>query len=219
MRYKFYREHKYVSAALNDLERLIAKTDFRHHTEVENVEKEFNLLIGMLKGHAEYEDKTFHKLLYDKGSSVYKDIEKEHEHMDESIAHLQTMLKTIRAATQEEELIELGYQFYLWYRKFVGDNLLHLHEEETIILLELQRLYDDETLRRVEFPTYQSMSVDELTDMLQVLLPHMNPSDRLVFLTDIKDAVPDKFILIWESIQLILAPYERIQLMKQLPIK
>jgi len=28
MRYQFYREHKYVSSALNDLERLIARTDF-----------------------------------------------------------------------------------------------------------------------------------------------------------------------------------------------
>lgn len=219
MRYKFYREHKYVSAALNDLERLIAKTDFRQHTEIENIEKEFNLLITMLKGHAQYEDQTLHKLLQNKASAVYKDIEKEHKHMDETIANLQTMLKNTRAATEEEKQIELGDQFYLWYRKFVGDNLIHLHEEETVILPELQRLYDDETLRAVEFPTYSCMSVDQLVDMIQVLFPHMNPIDRLAFLTDIKDSVPDKFIQAWQNIQAILAPYERIQLIKQLKIR
>ena len=63
MRYKFYREHKYVSAAVNDLERLIAKTDFRASSEVEKIKKEFDALVQMLKGHAHYENETLHELL------------------------------------------------------------------------------------------------------------------------------------------------------------
>lgn len=59
---------------------------------------------------------------------------------DEQLKDLESRLnKVIESATAEEQL-ELGYQFYQWYRKFVGGNLLHLHEEKTLILTELQRL-------------------------------------------------------------------------------
>lgn len=43
MRYQFYREHKYVSSALNDLERMIAKTDFRKAQEVVSVNEAFSV--------------------------------------------------------------------------------------------------------------------------------------------------------------------------------
>jgi len=85
-----------------------------------------------------------------------------------------------------EERIELGYQLYLWFRKFAGENLLPLHEEETVILPDLQRLYSDEELNQVEFESYRVMTPEDLIHMMQVLFPHMNPEDRLAFLTDIK---------------------------------
>ena len=69
--------------------------------------------------------------------------------------------KVIESSTAEEQ-IELGYQFYLWYRKFAGDNLLHLHGEETVILPELQRLYSDAELSTVEFGSYRMMTPEDL---------------------------------------------------------
>lgn len=41
MRYKFYRERKYVSFLLHEVERLVAKTDFRTASQVHRVQKEF----------------------------------------------------------------------------------------------------------------------------------------------------------------------------------
>jgi hypothetical protein len=38
------------------------------------------------------------------------------------------------------------------------------------------------------------MTSDEMKEMLQVLFPHMNPSDKYAFLTDIKLAQPKKFL-------------------------
>lgn len=218
MRYKFYREHKYVSAAFNDLERLVAKTDFRVSAEVEKVRQEFDALIQMLKGHAAYEESVLHELLRKRGSAVYREIEAEHGELDYVLADLERRLKLVMEATQEEEQIEQGYQFYLWFRKFVGDNLIHLHEEETIILPELQRLYSDEELKAVEPETYKKMTADELFQMTQHLFPHMNPSDREAFLTDIKDCEPEKFAITWQDVQRTLDPQERDALLKKLKI-
>lgn len=212
MRYKFYREHKYVSFALNDLERLIAKTDFRSPEDVAKIRDEFQSIVQMLKGHAHYEDTSLHSLLKKKASVVYQQIEQDHGQLDEQLHALQALLDAIDQAVGEENKVEAGYQFYLAYRKFVGDNLLHLHEEETIILPELQRLYTDQELREVEFKTYRIMTPEELIEMLEVLFPHMNPADRAVFLTDIKDCQPDKFAVVWPRIKSTLPEFEQISL-------
>jgi len=218
MRYKFYREHKYVSAAVNDVERLIAKTDFRVRAEVEKVKHEFDALVGMLKGHAHYENDALHSLLKKKNSAVYMQIEDDHKEYDETLANLDRLLTKAMESASEKEQVENGYQFYLWFRKFAGDNLLHLHEEETIILPELQRLYSDEELREVEAKTYKVMTAQELVEMMEVLFPHMNPSDHEAFLSDIKCCEPEKFAQAWVGIQARLEPRERDAVAKKLGI-
>lgn len=216
MRYKFYREHKYVSFMLNELERLTAKTDFRVPSQTEKVVQEFNSLAAMLEGHAEYENSALHELLKKKNSSVHAEIEDDHKHQDEQLADLRNKLNAILESADEKEQVELGYQFYLAYRKFVGDNLVHLHEEETIILPELQRLYSDEELKAVEAHTYGIMTPEQMVSMMDHLFPQMNPNDREAFLTDIKDSEPEKFVAAWNITKLKLEPEERESLEKKL---
>lgn len=192
MRYQFYREHKYVSAALNDLERQIAKTDFRNAQEVVSVKQSFQSLKEMLHAHAQYENEKLHGLLKGK-SHVYEHVEEDHAHQDEQLLHIQELIDQISKAITDDEKIADGYQLYLTYRKFVGENLLHLHEEETKILPELQRLYTDDELKQVEAKTYAIMSPEEMGEMLKVLFPHMNSLDKEAFLNDIRESEPYKF--------------------------
>lgn len=209
MRYQFYREHKYVSAALNDLERLIAKTDFRHSKEVISVSNAFHALAEMLEGHAQYENERLHVLLENRGSKIHEHAEVDHLHQDEQLLEIQEMINSILEASSEEEKISFGYRLYLTYRKFVADNLTHLHEEETMILPELQRLYTDEELKQVEAETYRIMTSEQMVQMVQVLFPHMNPLDRAAFLSDIHEAQPEKFIVAWQSIAPMLEKEEQ----------
>lgn len=216
MRYKFYREHKFVSAAVNDVERLVAVTNFDMPAEVEQVKQALDGLLAMLNGHAHYENETLHALLKAKESVVYTHVEATHEVYQKQLADLEQRLAKVTASTNKEEQIELGYQFYLWFRKFAGDNLLHLHEEETVILPELQRLYSDEELSKVEFKSYNVMTPKQMIEMMQVLFPHMNAMDHAVFLTDIKACDPEKFAIAWQGIKETLAPAERTMLEQKL---
>jgi hypothetical protein len=196
MRVKLYREHKYVSFALSELERLIAKTDFTDDAAIAHIQSKWQSLQEMLKGHAEHEEHNFHALLKKKGSIIHHDAQIDHEHQEETLQMIQSLLDGIKT---HPDPVEAGYQFYLAYRKFVGDNLLHLHEEETQLLPELQRLCTDEELRAIEHPTYEWMTPQEMAEMLQVLFPHMNFSDKCAFLMDIKLAQPRKFLTLWEQ--------------------
>ena len=205
MRVKLYREHKYVSFALSELERLIAKTDFTDNKAIAHIKSEWQRVKEMLEGHAYHEEHNFHALLERKGSTIHHEAHKDHEHQEETLKNLQRLLDSIMTSSDPEEA---GYQFYLVYRKFVGDNLLHLHEEETKLLPELQRLCTDEELRAIEHPAYELMTVEEMREMAQVLFPHMNFSDRCAFLTDIKLAQPKKFLELWKKADQFLGTEE-----------
>lgn len=195
MRVKLYREHKYVSFALTELERHIAKADFTDAAAVTQIQTEWKSLKEMLEGHAHHEEHNFHALLEKKGSTIHHAAHNDHEKQEDSLKTLQNLLNIVTISSNP---IEAGYQFYLAYRKFVGDNLLHLHEEETKLLPELQRLCTDEELRAIEHPTYELMTAEELIEMLQTLFPHMNFSDKCAFLHDIRLAQANKFVAIWK---------------------
>jgi hypothetical protein len=211
MRVKLYREHKYVSFALSELERLIAKTDFTDDAAIVHIQSEWRRIREMLEGHAYHEEHHFHALLEKKGSTIHNDANNDHEHQEETFMNLQHLLDGVETSPDR---VEAGYQFYLAYRKFVGDNLLHLHEEETKLLPELQKLCTDEELRAIEHPIYNVMTVEEMMEMVQVLFPHMNFSDKCAFLTDIKLAEPQKFLQLWDKADCFLTAEEvkKIQL-------
>ena len=211
MRYQFYREHKYVSAALNDVERLIARTDFRQPEAVQKVAEDFEALTQMLHGHAQYENERLHTLLQKKNSTAFVHAAQDHAHQDKQILEIQHLIEQVAHAEIEEEKITKGYQLYLTYRKFVAENLLHLHEEETEILPELQRLYTDEELQQVEALTYRMMTPEEIVHMIKVLFPYMNPTDQKAVLEDIKKLAPEKFERAWAQIKPLLADQEPIE--------
>lgn len=202
MRYRLYREHKYVCAALNDLERQIATADFADDHECEGVQATFEEVAELLKGHAQYENERIHPLLDAKGSTVHHHAANDHGQMKSQVAQIRSLLDRMGGAS-EEERVELGYQLYLAYRKFVADNLLHLHEEETVLLPELQRLYKDEELRQVEAKTYEEITPDQMVEMVEELAPHMNRWDLAAILADIQALAPDKYATLIDRLSAI----------------
>lgn len=200
MRYRFYREHKYVSYVLSELEKLIAKTDFRDADQIQTVKNELDNAEALMTGHATWEESSIHELLRKKQSSVHIAIEADHKEHAEKFKTLKTILTAITVCSYEHEKIHQGYTLYLTYRQFVADNLSHLYDEETIIMPELQQLYSDDELRAIEFATYAHMTPAEMIDMMEVLFPHINASDREFILADIRDAEPEKFAMVRERI-------------------
>jgi hypothetical protein len=200
MRYRFYREHKYVSYRVSELEKLIAKADFRNAAQINAVKNQLNDIEALMISHATWEESSIHVLLKKKNSSIHTQIEADHQEHIAQFKKLQEMINSISDCSSAEEKIDQGYMFYIAYRNFTGSNLKHLHDEETIIMPELQKLYSDDELRAIEFDTYAHMTSEQMIEMMEVLFPHMNSSDREFFLKDIYDAEPEKFSAAWNGI-------------------
>lgn len=195
-RYRFYRVHKFVIAFINDITRMIAKTDFCDHDHIQKLKHRIEALIPLLQTHAEHEDAVFHSLLEVKGSTVHKSIADDHQKHASIFENWMKSLEEILKSHDPEGKKQQGYEFYLAFREFEANNLIHLNNEENLIMPELQRLYSDSELKAVTEKTYQKneMTPEAMVGMMKAIFPYMDRHDRLVFLDDIYQATPDKFI-------------------------
>jgi iron-sulfur cluster repair protein YtfE (RIC family) len=209
MSYRLYREHKFVTFTLFQLEQLIAKTDFCSDAQVETVLRGLNDLTNMMIGHAEHEEAAIHPLLANKGSTSHHIVEADHKEHEETLQMLIVEASVVGDIPDPIECTETAYHFYLNYRLFVSEVLQHLYYEETQLLPELQRLYSAEELRNIEAPTYNEMAPEHMVDMINVLFPHMNVDDKQSFLNDIQKLEPEKFQVVWEAIAPQFNDFER----------
>lgn len=219
MRYRFFREHKYVSYMLSEFERKIAKTDFSSTPAVLALKEPLLALWEMMKGHAAYETEAIFSLLVNKGQTLHHDVEQDHLQHEKSFQEFMQGLDNIIEEEQKEERLALGYIFYLSYRFFVADNLRHLHMEEALIMPALQKLYTDEELSKVEARTYEHMSANQMIQMMEHLFPQMDINDKIFFLADIKKTQPDKFKHAFEGVLYLLTKEEQRAAALQLSIE
>ena len=201
-RYRFYRDHKFIIAFVNDTGRMIAKTNFCDHKQVQKLKERVDGLVTLLKGHAEYEDNIFHPLLDAKGSNVHETIAADHKNNDAVFATWEKALKEIYELEDTDEKKQRGYEFYLAFREFEANTLIHLNNEENLIMPELQRFYSDDELKAVEANIYRKdeMTPDAMVRMMSTLFPYMDENDHLVFLNGIRDATPDKFAEVFRGV-------------------
>lgn len=200
MRYRFYRVHKYVCFELSEFERAAAKTDFVDLKACEVLKEKWINLALLLKHHAEYEDNHIHDLLRQKMSQLQLTTEKDHQEHEQASNNLINQLNHIAMLQDPAERLIKGYEFYLAYRLFYSEMLKHLYEEEKTLLPELQALYSDNELAKLQAKTYQKMTPDDMLGMLNVLFPHANPEDMRFFANEMKAAVPEKFEAVWEKL-------------------
>lgn len=200
MRYRFYRVHKYVCFELSEFERTSVRTDFLDLKACQTLKEKLISLTALLRHHAEYEDIHIHDLLRQKNSNLQLSIEQDHEEHEQALNSLANQLDHIMAIQDHAEKILLGNEFYLSYRLFYSDMLKHLYEEEKILLPELQALYSDKELAKLQAKTYQKMTPNDMLGMLNVLSPHANPEDMCFFVNEMKEAEPEKFKIVWEKL-------------------
>nr|QCC21372.1 hypothetical protein [Candidatus Endohaliclona renieramycinifaciens]QCC21388.1 hypothetical protein [Candidatus Endohaliclona renieramycinifaciens]QCC21404.1 hypothetical protein [Candidatus Endohaliclona renieramycinifaciens]QCC21420.1 hypothetical protein [Candidatus Endohaliclona renieramycinifaciens] len=216
-RYRLYREHKFVSVQVSNLERFIAKVDFTDLKKVDKVKSKLDGVIELVESHAKHEDEYIHPLLKKKVPQLIDMIESEHRDYKLMFDDLTKGLVEIETAKEKSQQVELGYQFYLAYRNFVAFNLTHLDEEESLVMPEIQKYYTDQEIREaVDFQVYAIMSVEDMVGMVTVLFPTMNINDKEAFIKDLNDSQPEKFREAWPKIVSILNVGEREKLILSL---
>lgn len=175
--------------------------DFNSAADISNAKNELGQLKQLLENHALHEEQVIHRLLKLKQSTVHEMAETQHEEHGVFFNCIAAKFNELEKSTALAEKDFMGYEIYLDVQKFYADNLGHFDYEERVIMPELQRLFTDAELKEIDDASYHQMSAEEIFHMVSILFPHMNRDDHNVFLTDIKNAVPDKFAIAWPLIK------------------
>lgn len=197
---RLYREHKYITFVMNELDNKIGKADFRDAEQTKKIMDDLSSVVNLLFFHAKHEDEKIHVLLKKHNSVIFKETESDHRNHEIVFNSLKEQLSNLSHAKSDKEKIDCGYHFHLSYRKFIAENLEHINREETLLMPELSRLCTKEDLESIDYPVYQIMTSEELIGMLKALFPVLNPDDKEYFICDLVDAVPNQVIENWSRI-------------------
>lgn len=199
MRYRFYREHKYINFVLFELEKEIRKIEFSDELMLSKLLEKFIQLSMLIKGHMEFESNVIHPLLKNKNILLYTSILADHQNYLKGLKELEAELQAI-SNTNLEDKIQKGYIFYINFRLFIIRTLELFNQEETFVMIELQKHYSDNELRQIHEDTYNQMKSEDIVQMFEVLFPHMNSEDQHAYFADLKYFDPQKFDEVWHSI-------------------
>lgn len=219
MRYRLYREHKYLLLRFHDLLQQCGITDFASEKEFSKLKMMFEQLVMLLEGHADYEETRIHKLLIARGSSMGIAADTDHAHHKVIESEIRAIFERISKENNSPVKQEAGYQLYLKLRDFLKETLEHLDYEEKVLMPELQRLCTDDELREIYFISYRQMLPEQMVHMIEELSSVMSLQDKIVYFTDMNLCEPEKFAIAWQKLKELVAEEDANKIEKLISIK
>lgn len=170
IRYDLYRSvHKLLRKELCQFGEKLGKIDFRKIVAVTSIKDSFDNIVFDLKMHAQKEEKYFTPLFNKKGSTVHKHVEQEHSKQKDELMEFQGIFKNAIKTVDDEKRVIQGCHICSLYDKFLSNNLLHFHQEETILMPELWHFYSDKELQQVTIDSYRTLPKHVLLDIYKIL--------------------------------------------------
>jgi hypothetical protein len=181
--------------------------------ELKTIRDEFSL-------HASLEEKFVHPLLSNRVPGGARKLVQAHHDMHEQLDDLVLHAENLKAkGAGFVKQAELGYEFYRAWNRFIAFYLVHINEEEEQVQPLLWYLCTEQELMTTFTTIIGSMSPEELTSVLRMMLPAMNRNERAGLLSGVKaHAPPQAFQNISGLAQSVLLPGDWADLKKRLGI-
>lgn len=200
----FINVHKGLRRGLWGLAARVGELDWDDEAEVQSAGREFENMLLFLREHAANEDQIQFSFLEQRAHGVTRKEQEEHRELE---YRLDLLEKHWYLLLRQRQRGEAGYQFYLEYNQFLSSYLDHMDREERELTEAFYRHCSDpeieDTFKRiVERTTPADMSV-----MLSYMIPAMNPSERVGFMSKAKAAAaPDVFDKVKRLAEAVLEP-------------
>ena len=104
----------------------------------------------------------------------------DHEHHQRDIRILQGDCRLLASSADLPGPVReaLARQLYLCLGRFVGENLVHMTFEETVMNTQLWKLFSDEELRAIHGRIMASITPPEFARAMRWMIPALNPTER-----------------------------------------
>jgi hypothetical protein len=178
--------HKGLRRELFAVTTMAGSTDWTDQTAVAAVGDRWCELHHLLEIHPAHEDEHFFPLLEGRAPDVLASVESQHHELDATLTKLGEVIRGALTTPSEAG----GLNVHRELSEFVGRYLLHLIDEETIVMPAIWQHCSDDEIGRARAAFLAAMPPDDASLSRAVMLPAMSPAERVQMFEIVRAAAP-----------------------------
>lgn len=204
-RHNFYRGvHKGIRAMLFDLMAVAGRTDFTNASELETLRTTAHAAVELLDGHAHHENEFVGPVLEEFLPELATLIDDAHDDQDARLAAILDDLGRLDSAMPG--VAANGHSVVVAISRIAGEILVHMADEEELIMSSLWKVLDDATLIGIEQRLVASIPPEKAARLLVWILPYGNDPERVAMFEGIRaSAPPEAFAHMWALAESVLS--------------
>lgn len=152
---------------------------------VEQVER----LLTVCADHVAHENQFFHEALRQHAPRAVLPFHEDHREHVEAIEHLSLLLQRVRDAGPAQAG-SLAYELYLRLSVFIGENLAHMAEEESVLMQALWAHFSDTEILAIDCALQATISPADMAFYLRWMAHGMNASELAQLLSAVRPQMP-----------------------------
>ena len=180
--------HKAIRSMLFDFAALAGRSNFDEEKVLSEVQASFEFLAGVIVEHTHHETTFVHPLIAALTSESVSKLDSEHEEHAAELVSLGRELAALSATTAD--VVRLGNDFYHRFCKWTGEFLIHMNEEETVIMPALQAAHSDEELIAVSVQLRAAIEPERMGMYLSKMIPAINGAECTAMFQGMKMGAP-----------------------------
>lgn len=150
---------------------------------------EVERLLAICADHLAHENQFFHEALRARAPRAVLPFHDDHlEHL-ESISGLRLLLQRLRDAAPDQAPA-LAYALFLRLSVFVGDNLIHMADEESTLTQALWAHFSDAELAAIEGALHATIAPAEMGFYMRWMGQGLHAGEAMALLGDLRDHAP-----------------------------
>jgi len=181
--------HKALRAAMTDALLAVGRLDAADAREVTATVVRVDALLEFCGFHLDKENAYVHPALEARAPGATRRIADEHRDHEAAIAGLRRKLDAL-ARSPSARRAGAAHELYLALSVFVGENLLHMHEEETSHNATLWDCYSDSEIAAIEGRLKSQLTPAEMQHAMRWMLPALTPAERAAMLEEVREFAP-----------------------------
>jgi hypothetical protein len=208
--------HKGIRSKIYELGLRLGTTDFRNPAEsnklVQQLKQDLtlstsNCIFCLIFAHKKHEEKDLFSAVqpYDKG--IVDEMMREHRVVQRRVQVVARTCDELQAISDPERRAEVGDRLHREVTDFFVFYLLHMNNEESLMVPVLWDHYTDEQLRAFRMQFYNSIPLPRFEEWMRWTLPALNPDEQLALLRGLKtDPPPNRFAVALQVAKDTLSP-------------
>jgi hypothetical protein len=181
--------HKALRARLFETAHELSGCNFADPTDRAETLQHLRATLAFLDEHLEHEDTHVQPRLADANPQLAARIADGHQHLEQTSATVTRLLAAITDANADLA-VERGPELYRAYNQLVGEHLVHMNEEETVVNAALWSAYTDEQLLELHGAIQGSIPPARFAEWLTIMLPALNLQEQVGMMTGMRAAAP-----------------------------